>query len=67
MAGKYAFKKLETGEGEPVKDKWSDVADCLQYLCLFLGEGRRMIGLTAVQVSHAVKVASRRSLRRISA
>jgi hypothetical protein len=67
MAGKYAFKKLETGEAEPVKDKWSDVADCLQYLCLFLGEGRRMIGLTAVQVSHAVKVASRRSLRRISA
>lgn len=67
MAGKYVFKKLETGEAEPVKDKYSDVADCLQYLCLFMGEGRRMIGLSAVQVAHAVKVANRRSLRRISA
>lgn len=56
LMGKYAYKKLDTGEAEPIKDKFSDVADCLQYLCLFLGEGRRMVGLEAVQVARPAKV-----------
>ena len=36
----------EDGELRPKKDKYSNLCDCLQYGCLSLGEGRRMIGLT---------------------
>jgi hypothetical protein len=67
LAGKYRWKKLDDGEAIPVKDKYSDVADCLQYGCLFLGEGRRMVGLTAAAAARPVKVAKFRSLRRIVA
>lgn len=68
LAGKYHFVKIDVGDVEPFKDKYSDVADCLQYLCLFLGEGRRMIGLEAGAAPKAMKVhAGRRSMRRVSA
>lgn len=65
-AGKYTWRRLDQGDAEPVKDKWSDIADCLQYLCLFIGEGRRMIGLTPGQAWTGKKVAQARSLRRVS-
>lgn len=65
--GKYVWSKLAEGEATPVKDKYSDVADCLQYLCLFVGEGRRMVGLTAAQSWTRSKIAKQRSLRRVSA
>lgn len=66
-AGRYRIKKDADGEPEPIKDKWSDIADCLQYLCLYLGEGRRMIGLDVAQKAGAVRVSgAARSLRRVS-
>lgn len=68
VGGKYCLRKLELGDAEPIKDKYSDVADCLQYLCLFLGEGRRMAGLTAAVSAQPAKFsAKRRSMRRIMA
>lgn len=45
MCGRYHIRKNEWGDHEPHKDKYSDVADALQYLLLGLGEGRTMIGL----------------------
>ena len=45
MAGRYHIKKGALGDADPVKDKFSDIADCSQYIALALGEGRRMIGL----------------------
>jgi hypothetical protein len=46
MAGRYHLVREEDGELRPKKDKYSNLCDCLQYGCLALGEGRRMIGLT---------------------
>lgn len=43
MAGKYCWSKNE-GTVEPKKDKYSDLADALQYLILGGGEGRSMVG-----------------------
>ena len=67
LSGKYHFKRPDIGEPEPVKDKYSDIADCLQYLCVFLGEGRQMMGLEAVEAAHAVRArnAARVDLRRV--
>jgi hypothetical protein len=45
MCGRYHIKKNAMGDPEPEKDKYSDVADALQYLLLGIGEGRTMIGL----------------------
>jgi hypothetical protein len=44
MAGRYHNEKDETGELKPKKDRYSNPADALQYLCLGMGEGRRMVG-----------------------
>jgi hypothetical protein len=44
-AGRYHLVREEDGELRPKKDKYSNLCDCLQYGCLSLGEGRRMIGL----------------------
>lgn len=67
LAGKYHFKRTDLGEPEPVKDKYSDIADCLQYLCVFLGEGRQMMGLEAVETGRAVRASAmgRLDLRRV--
>jgi hypothetical protein len=46
MSGRYHLVREEDGELRPKKDKYSNLCDCLQYGCLALGEGRRMIGLT---------------------
>ena len=50
--GQVRAEKLGAGKAVPIKDKYSDVADTLQYLCLFLGEGRRVIGLMPVLELH---------------
>lgn len=49
MAGRYHLMREEDGELRPKKDKYSNLCDALQYLCTGLGEGRRMMGLTATQ------------------
>lgn len=69
MAGRYCTKKdATTGKIEPIKDKYSDVADALQYGVLGLGEGRRMVGMDPAVRAGAMKVREgRRSLRRVSA
>jgi hypothetical protein len=67
MAGRYHLERAETGELKPKKDKYSNLPDALQYLCLGLGEGRKMIGLDPVHNVRPVRVAKFRSLRRIVA
>jgi len=47
MCGRYHIKKNQAGDPKPFKDKFSDIADALQYLLLGIGEGRTMIGLEA--------------------
>jgi hypothetical protein len=48
MCGRYHTKKNALGDPEPVKDKYSDIADCGQYIFLGIGEGRAMIGLDGI-------------------
>ena len=70
LSGKYVIDNSDAAHPEPMKRgeaaKYSDVADALQYLLLFLGEGRRMVGLSAAQSWTAMKVMKARSLRRVS-
>ena len=67
MRGGYHIKKNAAGDPDPVKDKYSDPADCLQYLCLSMGEGRKMIGLDPEKGKGPVKVSKgRRDLRRVA-
>jgi hypothetical protein len=67
MAGRYHLVKEEDGELRPKKDKYSNLCDCLQYGCLALGEGRRMIGLTPATMPRPIRVSRPRSMRRVSA
>lgn len=72
MEGRYCFEKKKAGDGEtklePKKDRYSDLADCLQYLAVSLGEGRAMIGLKPVGEMKAARIApARRTLRRVIA
>jgi hypothetical protein len=67
MAGRYHLVREEDGELRPKKDKYSNLCDCLQYGCLSLGEGRRMIGLKPAAELKGVQTWNRykRSMRRI--
>ena len=56
MCGRYHIKKNALGDPDPVKDKYSDIADALQYAMLGLGEGRIMIGLEPLAKARAMKV-----------
>jgi hypothetical protein len=68
MAGRYHLVKEEDGELRPKKDKYSNLCDCLQYGCLSLGEGRRMIGLKPASDIKPKRIApERRTLRRVTA
>jgi hypothetical protein len=69
MAGRYHLVKEEDGELRPKKDKYSNLCDCLQYGCLSLGEGRRMMGLTPQRELKPMNVWNRRgkSMRRVQA
>jgi hypothetical protein len=66
--GRYHLVKEEDGELRPKKDKYSNLCDCLQYGCLSLGEGRRMVGLHPASEAKAVCYRpQRKSMRRIIA
>ena len=70
MAGRYCYKKVSGADRthrEPDKNRYSDLADALQYLCLGMGEGRRMIGLTPGNMPVAKRVWHPKSMRRVSA
>ena len=68
MAGRYHLVREEDGELRPKKDKYSNLCDCLQYGCLALGEGRRMVGLTPQHELRGIVVRpQRKTMRRIVA
>jgi hypothetical protein len=63
MAGRYHLVREEDGELRPKKDKYSNLCDCLQYGCLALGEGRRMVGLTPASELKGVQTWKRKQGR----
>ncbi len=70
MAGRYCFKKVKGADGrthpEPLKNRYSDLADALQYMTLGMGEGRRMIGLTQANMPKPMQVwKGRQTMRRV--
>jgi hypothetical protein len=69
MEGRYCFEKKTNAtesKTEPKKDRYSDLADCLQYLAVSLGEGRAMIGLKPVGNMEPARIARpRKTLRRV--
>lgn len=68
MAGRYHNKKDDTGELKPSKDRYSNPADGLQYLCLGIGEGRKMIGLPPIASLQPMQVyRGRKTMRRVTA
>jgi hypothetical protein len=68
MAGRYHNQKDETGELKPNKDRYSHLADALQYACIGLGEGRRMIGLQSIGLVKPVPAFhKRKTMRRVEA
>lgn len=71
MEGRYCFEKKRAGDleskTEPKKDRYSDLADCLQYLAVSMGEGRAMIGMPPVGDVKPARIARpHRTLRRVS-
>lgn len=70
MEGRYCFEKKKSGgeaRTEPKKDRYSDLADCLQYMAASMGEGRAMIGLDSAHPLQAARVyQGRKSMRRIA-
>jgi hypothetical protein len=68
MAGRYCNEKDEQGELRPKKDRYSNVADALQYVTLGLGEGRAMVGLGPISSMKPINLKKpRHSMRRIEA
>jgi hypothetical protein len=69
MAGGYRYPKERPSpveERKPVKDRFSDIADALQYLVLGEGGGREMVGRSAAQTARPVSTRPQgHSLRRI--
>lgn len=67
MSGRYRTRKGALGEPDPIKDKFSDIADCAQYVCLGIGEGRAMTGQAALAGRGPIQgFKGRRSLRRMA-
>lgn len=68
MQGKYHYRRIKGTSGyaeEPEKDRYSHVADALQYMILGGGEGRTMVGRSTGETPRAVNGrTARRSLRR---
>lgn len=67
MAGRYHNTKDENGILKPKKDKYSNPADGLQYLCLGMGEGRRMIGRPPAGEARRTQVHKPKTMRRVMA
>ena len=70
MEGGYCYeRKLRSSEikTEPAKNRFSHLADALQYLALGMGEGRAMIGLTPVTELRPTRMWNKqRDMRRVS-
>lgn len=66
-AGRYHLTREETGDLKPKKDKYSNLCDCLQYLVIGLGDGRRMTGRPLIGNLKPVRVFKQKSLRRVVA
>lgn len=64
MAGRYHNERDDEGELRPSKDRYSHICDSLQYFCLGLGEGKRMIGLSPGLMAKPVGVVRPRGARR---
>jgi hypothetical protein len=66
--GGYCYdRKMRSAElkTEPAKNRFSHLADCLQYLAISMGEGRSMMGLTPMNELRGMHVYRRRgSMRR---
>jgi hypothetical protein len=70
MAGRYCYKRVvgaDRTQREPDKNRYSHLADALQYMCLGMGEGLAMVGLTPGDMPKPARVAKRHSMRRVSA
>jgi hypothetical protein len=71
MDGGYCYeRKLRSAEikTEPAKNRFSHLADALQYLCLAMGEGRAMMGLQpASELKPARIYAGHKTMRRVVA
>lgn len=68
MAGGYHFKQGDAQRVEPVKDRYSNPCDALQYLVIGAGEGSAMTGRNRPLDSASPQVKAykgRRSLRRV--
>lgn len=65
-AGRYHLTREEGGVLKPNKNKYSNLCDCLQYLVLDRGVGRKMIGLTPMNDLKPTMISkTHRSLRRV--
>jgi len=67
MAGRYFNEKDEAGELKPNKGRYSNPSDATQYLCLGMGEGRRMTGRRPIGEARAARVHKPKTMRRIRA
>jgi hypothetical protein len=67
MEGRYCYEKKANSEetrAEPKDNNYTHLCDCLQYLVLTMGEGRRMIGLTPIGNLRPVRVYRPKTMRR---
>jgi hypothetical protein len=70
LEGGYCYeRKVRSAEikTEPAKNRFSHLADCLQYLAIAMGEGRAMIGLRPANESRPVQYYRPKSMRRVVA
>jgi hypothetical protein len=71
MDGGYCYeRKARSAEikTEPAKNRFSHLADCLQYLAIAMGEGRTMLGLSPLNKLRGMAVyKGRKTMRRVTA
>jgi hypothetical protein len=71
LEGGYCYERRQRSteiKTEPAKNRFSHLADALQYLCLAMGEGRAMVGLTPTYEAKPAQMRTGyRSLRRVFA
>ncbi len=64
MAGRYHRERIKGADGVvkeiPKKDRYSNVADALQYMVLGAGEGRTLLGKSAQTAARVVRLPPRR-------
>jgi hypothetical protein len=71
MSGGYCYERKQRSseiKTEPSKNRFSHLADSLQYLCIAMGEGRQMIGLAPLNEVKPFQIyRGRKTMRRITA